>query len=156
MPEPLTIPPREYRILLEMINLATYVAQYHSRGGREDWLSAFDALSDRILSRAAEHGCGDLVEKDQESGHLLPVEEYEEESFFKECADDMIDRCFWEELVARLTDRDLVRAMGVQKWDVLPESEKNRKREERDPAWWKEFEANGIENLECINRMPHG
>ncbi len=156
MPASLTIQPREYRVLLEMINLATYVAQYHNRGGREDWMNGFDALSEKVLAMAGEMGCGDLVEKDPESDLLVPAEDYEEESFYKECVDDMIDRCFWEELVARLTDRDLARSLGAQKWDSMPEPERARRREAREQAWWKEFESHGIESLESINRNPHG
>lgn len=156
MPKPLEIDPRDYRTLLEMVNLATYVSQYHARGGREDWLEAFDSLSDKILAQAAEYSCGDLIEEDTESNHLVPVFEYEEESFFKECVDDMLDRCFWEDLVGRLSDRDLSRSMGNAKWDSLSETEKAKRRESTDSRWWKEFEAHGIENLECIRREPHG
>ena len=156
MPDPLEIDPADYRTLLEMINLATYVSQYHARGGREDWLEAFDTLSDKILARAEEFGCGDLVEEDAESDHLVPVLDYEEESFYKECVDDMLDRCFWEDLVGRLGDRDMARSMGKAKWENLPEAEKTKRREKQDQVWWKEFESNGIENLECIRREPHG
>lgn len=156
MPTPLEIDPKDYRTLLEMINLATYVSQYHARGGREDWLEAFDTLSDKILAKAGEFGCGDLVEEDTESDHLVPVFDYEEESFFKECVDDMLDRCFWEDLVGRLTDRDMARSLGQAKWESLPETEKAKRREKNDQVWWKEFEAHGIENLECIRRQPHG
>jgi hypothetical protein len=156
MPDPLEIDPADYRTLLEMVNLATYVSQYHARGGREDWLEAFDTLSDKILARAEEFGCGDLVEEDAESDHLVPVLDYEEESFYKECVDDMLDRCFWEDLVGRLSDRDMARSMGKTKWENLPEAEKAKRREKQDQVWWKEFESNGIENLECIRREPHG
>ena len=156
MPHPLEIDPQDYRTLLEMVNLATYVSQYHARGGREDWLEAFDTLSDKILARAGEFGCGDLIEEDTESDHLVPVLDYEEESFYKECVDDMLDRCFWEDLVGRLTDRDMARSMGQAKWESLPEAEKAKRREGPDERWWKEFEANGIQNLECIRREPHG
>lgn len=156
MPAPLEIDAKDYRTLLEMINLASYVSQYHARGGREDWLEAFDNLTDRILELAPDFGCADLVEEDGESGHLVPVQDYEDESFYKECIDDMLDRCFWEDLVSRLTDRDLARTLGKAKWESLPESEKTKRREKPDGLWWKEFEANGIENLECIRRQPHG
>ena len=151
-----TIEPRDYRILLEMINLATYVAQFHNRSGREDWLNAFDALSDKILRKATAMGCGELVEKDPESGHWIPVEDYENESFFKECADDMLEQGFWEDLVSRLTDRDIARTTTPAQWDALPEAEQSRRRQQRDEAYWKEFEAQGIENLELISRQPHG
>ena len=156
MPKPLEIAPQDYRTLVEMINLATYVAQYHGRGDREDWLEAFDTLSDKILAQADHFGCDDLIEEDPESGHLVPVLEYEEESFFKECVDDMLDRCFWEDLVGRLSDRDLARTMGAAKWESLSEAEKAKRREGTDQRWWKEFETNGIQNLECVRREPHG
>lgn len=147
---------RDYRVLLEMVNLATYVAQYHHRNGREDWLQAFDAISEKILRRAENMGCGDLVEKDPESGLLVPVEDYEAESFYKECIDDMVEQCFWEDLVSRLADRDLARSSPPGQWEALPEAERTRRRKERDEQYWKEFEARGIESLEVINRDPHG
>lgn len=155
MPD-LKINQHEYRVLLEMVNLATYVAQYHNRSGRDDWLQAFDSLSDKVLGCAEGMGCGDLVEPDPESGVLMPVEDYEVESFYKECLDDMIEQCFWEDLVSRLTDRDLARACPPGQWDSLSETERARRRKERDDQYWDEFEAHGIASIEVINREPHG
>ncbi len=155
MPD-LKITQHEYRVLLEMVNLATYVAQYHNRSGRDDWLQAFDALSDKVLGCAEGMGCGDLVEPDPESGVLMPVEDYEVESFYKECLDDLIEQCFWEDLVSRLTDRDLARSCPPGQWDSLSEAERARRRKERDDQYWDEFEARGIASIEVINREPHG
>jgi len=146
----------EYRVLLEMVNLATYVAQYHNRSGRDDWLQTFDALSEKVLGCAEAMGCSDLVEPDPESGMLMPVEDYEAESFYKECLDDMIEQCFWEDLVSRLTDRDLARSCPPGQWDSLSEAERARRRKERDEQYWHEFETRGIDSLEVINREPHG
>ena len=155
MPD-LKITQHEYRVLLEMVNLATYVAQYHNRSGRDDWLQAFDALSDKVLGCAEGMGCGDLVEPDPESGVLMPVEDYEVESFYKECLDDLIEQCFWEDLVSRLTDRDLARSCPPGQWDSLSEAERARRRKERDDQYSDEFEARGIASVEVINREPHG
>jgi hypothetical protein len=155
MPD-LTISQRDYRILLEMVNLATYVAQFHQRGDRDEWLEAFDNLSDKILRKAGNMGCGDLVERDNESGHWVPREDYESESFFRECTDEMVEQAFWEDLVARLSDRDISRATPKNQWDSMPEPEQSRRRQERDDFYWHEFETNGVDFLEVINRAPHG
>ena len=147
---------REYRILLEMINLATYVTQFQHNDGRDEWLEAFDTLSDKVLGMADEMGCPGMIETDAESGHLIPVEDYENASFFKECADDMTEHCFWEDLVSRLSDRDVARTFAPGQWDELPENERIHRRMERDEFYWKEFETNGVENLEVIHHTPHG
>lgn len=152
----LTINRRQYRVLLEMVNLATYVTQYHNRSGREDWLNAVEDLAEKILRKADAMGCGDLVEPHPETGQLVPAEDYEQESFYKECLDDMLEHCFWEDLVSRLSDRDLARQMGPDQWDKLSDQEKARRREQRDRHYWAEFEARGIDGLELIAREPHG
>jgi len=145
---------QQYRILLEMINMSTFVTHYHARPGRDDWQRAFESVSDVFLSQAKKMGCGDLVEKDKESGTWLPCQDYEEESFFRECLDDMIEQTFWEELVGRLTDKDIWRTIGEEKWAKLDDDERQRVRENRDAHYWKEFEARGVEHLELISRSP--
>ena len=139
-----------------MVNLATYVMQFHERGGRDDWRNSFDAISDKILSQAAQMGCGDLVEKDPESGHWIPVEEYEQESYYKECADEFSENCFWEDLVARLSQRDIARICAPDQLFAMSKEDYEQRQFLREEIYWNEFEVRGVENLELINPAPHG
>ncbi|QQL44391.1 hypothetical protein [Sulfuriroseicoccus oceanibius] len=147
---------RQFRTLLEMVNLATYTLQYHNRPGRDGWHRAFESVSDELMAQADKMGCGDLAYYDEAAKAWLPNRDYEEESFFKECIDDMAERTFWEDLVARMTDRDIARDMTEQQWLALGDADRQRLRQQREKRYWDEFEKRGVERVLLVPKEPAG
>ncbi len=149
------IPASDFRTLLEMVVLARTLADSHQGEGRGEWLNAFHHLAQNVLQAADQYDCGELITTAPE-GHLIPAPDYDANSFYGECIDAHADHIFWEDLVARLTDRDLARSCPPDEWEMLPAAEQERRRRERDEFYWREFEKHGIDRLEFIPREPHG
>lgn len=153
------LPEKDFRVLLEMVVLARTVVDYHDGGTREEWIDEVERVSDLVLRQADEMGCGDLLaeETDEEGGtRLAPVPDFAENSFYGECLNMAAEHLFWEELVSRLTDRDLARTVSDDEWNLLPPHEQERRRRERDDFYWKEFETHGIDRIELVPRERLG
>jgi len=154
--EEIHINERDYRQLLEVINIALHVTPYHNRPESDHWRQSLEEFCDKILKEADRMGCGDLLEENDESGALQPTIDYFEGSFFRECLDDMAQQIFWEDLVNVLSERDVKRNVGEGKWTRMSESERIRHLQDREKYYWREFETFGIERLEVIPREPNG
>jgi len=153
------LPEKDFRVLLEMIVLARTIVDYHDGTNREEWIDAVERVSDNVLRQADEFGCGDLLaeETDEDGGtRLAPVADFSDNSFHSECLNAAAEHMFWEEMVARLTDRDLSRNVSEDEWNMLPAHEQDRRRRERDEFYWKEFESHGIDRIELVPRERLG
>jgi len=112
----------------------------------EDTLSEFDELFSYILSFAKDAGCPQDVQYDEEMKKYLPSEKFEDE--VQPYVTGYNDETFWEELVRRLAERDLVRQYGsaeVEKLDFEERMEKERPFLEK---YYGEFEKTGVDRLE--------
>lgn len=140
----------ELATLVEMVSLAANVASWNQKPGSDDGVSAFEALEDKILERAKHAGMGDVIEFDEEKQRHQVTLEFQQEAFFQECYDEFRNENFWEEMVVRLADRDLMRRIGQAAWSKLSEEERRARTEEIEKRYWEEFTQNGIERVAVI------
>ena len=82
--------------------------------------------------------------------------DYQEKSFFQECYDEFRNESFWEELVIRLADRDLVRKIGMKEWRKLTEEQRRERTRDIEQRYWEEFSRNGVNNLHQISKPGEG
>lgn len=139
----------EYTTLLEVLYLADWVLNSYDIEKSPSKISYFD-LEQKILSLSDKFEQKELVEFDEKYNEYIPskiiedgpvldfIESYNEESF-------------WEELIDRLSKRDLLKnyteseIQGMEESAVLSEIEKYAS------VYAKEFEANGLMNIEISN-----
>ena len=103
-----------------------------------------------------DNGQGDALEHDPERQHLRLRKDREDGSFHAQCYDEMRAETFWEELVIRMSDRELVRSYGQHKMDAMGQSERRAVTEPINKRYWEEFSTNGIENLHLVSRAQNG
>ena len=140
----------ELATLVEMVSLAANVASWNQKPGADDGVSAFEALEDKILERAKHAGMGDVIEFDEEKQRHQVTLEFQQAAFFQECYDEFRNENFWEEMVVRLADRDLMRQIGQAAWNKLTEEERRARTEEIEKRYWEEFTSHGIERVAVI------
>jgi hypothetical protein len=140
----------ELDTLVEMVSLAAEVASWNERPGSEEGVAAYEALEEKVLEKAKHAGQGDHIAFDEEKQkhHLTP--EYQDGSFYQQCYDEFRNEVFWEELVIRLADRDLARAIGMPAWTKLTEEERRAQTQDIEKRYWEEFSKNGIERVAVI------
>jgi len=110
----------EYRALLDLVYLGEWMLTAHDQESDPD-KERYRVLSQKIYSHAKAMGCESLVEADREDGKHFPTRKYED-SGIRDVIDDYDNKSFWEELIHRLTDRDLA-LLAPHLVDQFPRSE---------------------------------
>jgi hypothetical protein len=136
---------KEYTRLLELVHLGLSVA-----GARPDdpatMPERYADVAQKVFGLAEVFGCADLVEADV-NGELFPNEKLTDGPAGKKWA-EFVDESFWSELVGRLAARDLRAEIGeeaAEAEELAPEHEE--KLAEREDAYWREFEKDGVDHL---------
>lgn len=135
---------REYKALLEMIYLADWMLHAHAEDTADD---ACTALGQKILARAREFGCGERVE------FSIALQKYSLSSRFElsqriQGAIEAYDGAtFWAELVDRLSERDLLRAVGADRLAAMAPTERLRAYHDAECPYAEEFETHGLDRL---------
>lgn len=149
----LRISDQELATLVEMLSLASYIASWNEKEESTDKVAAFEALESKILEKAGHSGLAHWIEFDEESRRFKLRPEVEETLFFNECYEEFRNESFWNELAIRLSDRDLVRAIGFQAWSQMNEEQRRAKTANWEKAYWEEFTRHGIDRV-VVMRPP--
>lgn len=141
---------RELATLVEMLSLAASVASWNHKPGSDEGVSGYESLEDKILAKAKLAGMGDVIEFDPEKQRHQLSQDYLEGSFFQECYDEFRNENFWEELVIRLSDRDLARQIGQAAWEQLSEEDRRARAADLEKRYWDELTKHGVERVAVI------
>jgi hypothetical protein len=147
---------QELATLAEMVSLAAWVGSWNRRDEAGEAFADYEDLESKILEKAAHAGFGDIVEFDPESQRYRLTQEYQERSFFQQCYDEFRNESFWEELVIRLADRDLIRRIGMKAWRKLDEEQRRERTRDIEQRYWDEFARDGVNNLHLISKPGEG
>lgn len=145
---------QELAILVEMVSLATNVASWNQKDDAQDKVAAFEQFESKILEKAGQAGFGDWVEFDEETNRFQIREEVEEDLFAHECYDEFRNENFWDELAVRLSDRDLVKAIGLPAWEALSEEARRARTTGWEKRYWDEFSKHGVDRV-VVMTPPH-
>lgn len=147
---------QELATLIEMVSLAADVAVWNRKEGAQGGIADFEALEAKLMDKAGQAGLGDLLEYDSERQRQRFRQDLKQTLFFQECYDEFRNESFWEELVIRLADRDLVRAVGQQRWEAMSEEERRASTRDIEKRYWDEFTRRGIERVMLVNPPGEG
>jgi hypothetical protein len=137
---------KEYRLLLDAVFMADWVLTSHDTGPDPD-NDPFQMLFQKIYSYAREAGCAELVEEESSSNRYCPSREYEEQSEVYEWIEEYNALSFWEELIERITERDVMRETPPAGRDQLTAEEYWQRAEPYEKKYAAEFEKHGIDRL---------
>lgn len=139
---------KEYRDLLDILAIANWVLNAH-KVDREPRTARYDKLEQKLLALAKEMGYENLVEHAPEHNRYFPTREYEETSAAQAFITEYDNDSFWEEMTARLAERDLVRQLGGHdRIATLSPEELFEKLGKLEEYYGTEFSRNGLENLQ--------
>jgi predicted ATP-dependent endonuclease of OLD family len=144
---------RDYLALLSVIEIADWVVNAY----RSDELAEtapMRALEQKVLELAEQAGCGELVEYDAEEKRWWLTREFEETSDALQFVQEFENDNFWEQLSDRLIERDLKRALGAAAYKRLDPEELEEKEEPYRTLYSEEFLTHGVERLEILQHQP--
>lgn len=140
---------KEYRQLLDMVEIAEWVLNSRSTGPSDE-AKEYSDIYQKILSYAKDMGYENLVTYDKDLDGYFATAEYEESEHMR-YIEEFEDDVFWEALPHRLAVRDLVKQFGEQKYEEMGFEERVSKLIELESIYNKELEENGIDNLRFEN-----
>lgn len=135
----------EYRTLLDIAYMASWVLTAHDIGEDPD-KAGYAALLQKIYSHAKEMGHESLVDHDKMNNSFQPNHTFETESSAHDWIDAYDENIFWDELIERLTARDLALAgqpLGGEDYFHASAPLLDRYNDE--------FTANGLNNLKLVD-----
>ena len=146
----------EYITLLDIFQIADWIFSAHKVEERTD-IEEYRKLEQRFFSYAKKIGLDNLVEFDAKFNDYSPTREYEDTSRFMDFIDEFVNESFWDELIDRMAERDLIQQEGgVEEVKKLSLKERIEKEELLKKKYADEFERNGLKNLTVMPRFVGG
>jgi hypothetical protein len=135
----------QFEKLLELVYLGNWVVNSHRA---DDRLEDYDKTAEHILSFAPAAGLKDRVDFDEFEGRYFPSRKLEESLLG--VLDDYDDFIFWNLLVERLAERDLIRKYGEKNVERLEWDDYNQSVGPFLKKYEKEIDENGLDRLEIF------
>lgn len=140
---------KEYELLLEVFYIADWVLNAHKT--REDnEIDRYKEFEQKILSCAKEFGLQNFVVWDPDLSEYYYTGEFEERSPAVEFIEEFEEDTFWDELVERLSMRDLVEEYGEECVLEMNLHTRLEKLDEYRAKYLEEFEKNGLQNVKVF------
>ncbi len=138
---------QEYRRLM----MLAYLGEWMLNAIRKDPDPAYEDTLSKVFSFAKETSLESLVLFNETTGAWDPQEAFEEEAHTM--IDQYDDKTFWEELTARLTERDMNLAHGERAVRSMRPEQRTRAASPIAKAYTQEFEEQGLDRLRVAE--PH-
>ncbi len=138
--------------MVEMVSLSTEMANLNPNDEGNAGFARFEEIENKVLEAAKNTGLGEIIEYDLEREKNRVTEKFQETAFFQKCFDEFRNSVFWEELMIRMTERDLVSEMGQHTYLAMSEEARRKKSEPLEKRYWAKFLKDGVNPLFWIER----
>ncbi|SJM94395.1 hypothetical protein [Crenothrix polyspora] len=147
---------KEYRSLLEAMQIADWVLHAHDNTESRSDTKAFGELFHKLLALANQIGCEDLVELEEEDNKYYPTVELE--SAVEEFIQEFENNTFWDELISRLSERDVLKKAKVTDVTDIKKTERFAALAESEEKWANEISSFGLDRIcvdETVGKIIH-
>jgi hypothetical protein len=141
---------REYRVLLDLLLAADWVIHGHRKEEPAE-AEPYRMVVQKFLSLAQDFGMGDLVEVDEGNNQYRPTQKLERETAAWRLLDEYEDLVFWEELIVRLAERDVVHMPGRSEIVNMSAEDYQRLAGPLEDKYASEFYEHGLDRLTLRN-----
>ncbi len=147
---------QEYRDLLDILHIADVVMSGHRRE-EDKRIKQHRALIQKLYALAGGQGLDRLIRYSESVTKYVPTADFEQSTLAHTVIDEFGDHLFWDELISRLSVRDAARtAGGVDRLNVMSDSDRRQMEGPIRQRYVDEFAANGVANLAVIERFGIG
>ncbi len=136
-------------MLLQILEIAQWVVGSHAVGPQPE-AKPFDDLEQKIFALAKEYGLDSLVKFDNRLEQYFETRHYEETCSAMEFVDKFESDSFWENLIDRLVERDVVKKVGHKVLSEMGPKERIMAYGEREDFYAEEFENHGLERVAIV------
>jgi hypothetical protein len=142
----------QFFTLMKTVYLGNWMANAQRTGAEDDPRKAeYEQLEDYVFSKAKEFGFGEYVDDEGVIGNrAYPTRLFEESTGVDELLEEYDGETFWDEIIDRLGERDLLRRYTPEALSQMSTDEKVEKLFIERDKWGEEFEKHGVERLEVL------
>ena len=141
----------ELATLVEMVSLAAEVANMAPEETQTTSdLARFESVESKVLESAKHAGMAEWIEFDSQRGKNRVTEKFQSEAYFQRCIEEFRNANFWEELMIRLAERDLIKQIGEEAYLKMDDKVRREKAEPLEKRYWAKFRKRGIAPLHWI------
>ena len=137
----ITFSDEEYRRVM----LLTLLGEWMINAILKDPDPAMEDTASKVYAQAKDTPMAELVAFNADLLSWAPTEEFESEAHAM--IDQYDDKTFWEELTARMIERDLIDQHGERTVSSMRPEQREREASSIGKAYTQEFEERGIERL---------
>jgi len=137
----------QHEKMLKLVYLGMWVAE--SVGNENQ--NHFEELEQMIFEKSKGSDLEEFIEYDEETKKYLPTSRFDEDKLITTIINEYEERVFWDELIDRLTKRDLLKKYGIEK--ILKMDFKERYNLEKIimDKYELEFSKHALENIKIKN-----
>lgn len=139
----------QYKTLVEMLYLGEWMI--NACRSPKETIKKYQDLEQHVYSFAKAGGLERYIEYDEESKKYFPTKELEMESEAEEYRLEFENETFWDELIERLSLRDLISQLGEETVEKLDGVKRYKRQSVFINKYNKEFAKHGIENLGLVH-----
>jgi len=144
----------QYENLLKLIYLGNWMINAIRSGAEGDErIKKYDEIEQYIFSFAKEAGLEKYIKFDKECNEFFPTWKFEFETDIEQYRQEHDNEIFWDELTYRLARRDFIKQYGEEVIKKMDQKERLEKEQPFIEKYEKEFEENGLENLEILKKL---
>lgn len=135
------------RPLIKLLNLGTWMANAHRT---DDRIEEFEKFEQYILSFCKDFGVDGFVEYSEDLKMFFLTNDFLEESGVEKLIDEYDNDTFWDQLIFRMAERDMIERYGEDAFGEMEFNERLEREGHFAEMYEEEFEENGLQNLRLI------
>jgi hypothetical protein len=139
---------KEYRALVDVLTLSGMILDAYGRGEDKSRKGCFE-LEQKIYSYFEDMGSRDLITRDPSTGQYVRKWSSDRSETIVKILDEYVDASFWEELIVRMAERDMLADLELQGKDQskLTLEERETLLLKYGDRYDREFRSNGLKSI---------
>ena len=148
---------KEYRALVDVLTLSGMILDAYGQGEDSSRKGYFE-LEQKIYSYFEDVGSRDLITRDPSTGQYVRKWSSDRSETIVKILDEYVDASFWEELIIRMAERDMLADLEFQGQDQskLTLEERETLLREYGDRYDKEFRSNGLKSIMSQSESSEG
>lgn len=128
----------EYKALIELLYMGDWMANAFTINS-DDEPKEYTDLLQKVYSYAKQMGYEDDMEYAKEYDQYFPTHKFEPQSGVTEKIDKYDNESFWQNLIDRMSERDICNQHKIETIQALPIEKRFKALSEIEPIWENEF-----------------
>lgn len=136
----------QYEQLIKVVYLGNWMA---NASRTDDMIPEYEDIQEYVLAHAKDFGLENLADGETlEDKKFIPSQELEVSEDIEQLITDYDDEVFWEELIERMTIKDIFSSMGEEELEAMEEENFSELYETVREKYEEEFDENGLMNVD--------